>query len=141
MDYFGGKKKRSASKASRKSSKSKSRSRSRSKSSRGKVERVKKTYTLVSAGGKDKGGEFVGTSPSAAARKAAKTNLPKKGSGSATVYIRQMTQGKGHNKVFCYNATQRMIDAPEHMRKLGVKGKIREIIVKKKGCPKNVEEM
>lgn len=137
MDYYGGKK-RSRSKTTQKTKSTKSRSRSRSK---GKIERVKKTYTIVSAGGKDKGGEFVGTSPSAAARKAAKVNLPKKGTGSATVYIRQMTQGKGHNKVFCYNATQRMIDAPEHMRKLGVKGKIREIIVKKKGCPKKVDEM
>lgn len=133
--YGGKKRKRSASKASRASRK---RSRSRS-SSRKRSAKEKKTYTLVSADGKELGGEYVGTSPSAAAKKAAKSKLPKKGTGTATVYIRQVTLGKGHNKVFCYHASQKMVEAPAHFKKLGItSGKVREVRVKALDCPKNL---
>jgi hypothetical protein len=108
---------RSKSKGSRRS---KSKGSRRSSGSRRSTIKKKKTYTRVTKDGKDLGGEYTGTSPSDAARKAAKRSdkLPEKGNGEATICVRQVTRGTGHGKVICYKAKQTMVPPTEHMIKV-----------------------
>jgi len=131
--FDGGARRRSKSKS--KSRKSKSRSKS-SRRSRSKTSKTKKTFTRVTRSGQDLGGEYTGTSPSDAARKAAKKSnkLPKKGTGEAEICVRQITRGRGHNKISCYKATQKMVPPTEHMiKKWGRKPseKIRSVSLRK----------
>ena len=80
---------------------------------------------------KFKDNEAKGSAPSDASRKLAKLLLPSKGTGKVDHFcIRQKSHGRFHNKVFCYRAEQKMVEAPKHMVKVtGSKNKLREIKV------------
>jgi hypothetical protein len=63
--------------------------------------------------------------PRAAARKAAKIFLPKGKPGKVTVYLRQTSRKRGHNKFKAYEVKQEIVDAPKALLKLrgDLKGK------------------
>jgi len=84
----------------------------------------------------DVGGRYSGTSPQAAAKKAAKSDhvFPeKKEYGKKKIYLRRMDGVRTEEKmnIFCYEVSQTMIPAPPAYTKLtGVKGKIRKVDAK-----------
>ena len=71
----------------------------------------KKTFTLVSASGKDLGGEYHGA-PRVAAKKASKVLFGKNKVGKVRVHVRQMTHGTGHNDVHVFDVTRKQVPAP-----------------------------
>jgi hypothetical protein len=80
-----------------------------------------KFYTLVKVkNGKveDLGGRYKGDSPGQAAKKAAGKVLPKGKDVKKAVkfHIRQVSHGKGHNDIFAYEATQKMVKASAFMK-------------------------
>ena len=81
-----------------------------------------KFYTLCKFNSKgectDIGGRYKGDTPSQAAKKAASKVLPKGKDVKKAVkfHIRQVSHGKGHNDVFQYEATQKMVKASAFMK-------------------------
>ena len=81
-----------------------------------------KFYTICKFNSKaectDIGGRYKGDSPGQAAKKAASKVLPKGKDVKKAVkfFIRQVTHGKGHNDVFQYEATQKMVKASAFMK-------------------------
>lgn len=70
---------------------------------------AKRTFTVA---GKKDGGRFTGSTPSAAARKAANKLLKKSGQGSMTITVRETTQGSD-KKQFSYTARQQVLNPPD----------------------------
>ena len=81
-----------------------------------------KFYTLCKFNSKEEckdiGGRYKGDSPGQAAKKAASKVLPKGKDSKKAIkfHIRQVTHGKGHNDVFQYEATQKMVKASAFMK-------------------------
>jgi hypothetical protein len=78
------------------------------------------------------GGDFSGSSPSQAAKKAAQSKvaamhkkaLPKDKSGEVVVCVRQVTKGRGFGKVSCYNVKQKMLRPPRVIVRGGIEFKV-----------------
>lgn len=89
---------------------------------------------------KDIGGKYAANKGNiiGAAKKAAKSDhvFPEKKDYTTAkkIYLRRMDGARleENKEIFCYSVTQKMVEAPAALKKLGVKGKIRE--VKAKPC-------
>lgn len=111
------------------------------------MSKVKKVWTLVQASGRDIGGSFTG-SPAAAAKKAAASafahpRLPKGTAGSTTVYLRQVSLGRGHNQIKCYKVSQVMVKPPPNAPEWLVRGrsKIPQKNAKEVMCPPRLRNL
>ncbi len=83
----------------------------------------------------DKGGRYKGDSPGQAAKKAASKVLPKDKDIKKPVkfHIRQVSHGKGHNDVFAYQATQKMVKSSAFIKERTGEDKMRVKDVKSLG--------
>lgn len=95
-------------------SRSRSRRRSRRRRSGGAKEEKRKVFTRVDKNCKDLGGEYRAKYPSQAAPKVGKPFFKQSDNGKTVrVYFRQKTPGPGHNDVWAYDVTQKLVPATE----------------------------